>query len=128
VISVIVMVLVAPFLLPSRRAPSERVDEDAREFTVEMEVTAEGGIAGRSVAGGGLRSLQNVYLVEVERPDGHRISSVRPDEVLAAGDRLTFAGNVTRILDLHGMRGSSRCRSATSARSGRRSSAASTRP
>ena len=27
-------------------------------------------------------------------PDGHRISSVRPDEVLAAGDRLTFAGNV----------------------------------
>ena len=105
VISVIVMILVAPFLLPSRRAPSESVDEDAREFTVEMEVTAEGGIAGRSVAEGGLRSLQGVYLVEVERPDGHRISSVRPDEVLSAGDRLTFAGNVTRILDLQQMRG-----------------------
>jgi di/tricarboxylate transporter len=105
VISVIVMILVAPLLLPHRRAPSESVDEDAREFTVEMEVTAGGGIAGRSVAEGGLRSLQGVYLVEVERPDGHRISSVRPDEVLSVGDRLTFAGNVTRILDLQQMRG-----------------------
>jgi di/tricarboxylate transporter len=105
VLSLIVMVAVAPFLLPSRRAPSESVDEDAREFTVEMEVTADGAIAGRSVAEGGLRSLQGVYLVEVERPDGHRISSVRPDEVLSAGDRLTFAGNVTRILDLQQMRG-----------------------
>jgi di/tricarboxylate transporter len=105
VLSVIVIVLVAPLLLPSRRAPSESVDEDAREFTVEMEVTADGRIAGRTVTEGGLRSLQGVYLVEVERPDGHRISSVRPDEVLSAGDRLTFAGNVTRILDLQQMRG-----------------------
>jgi di/tricarboxylate transporter len=105
VISLVVMVAVAPRLVPNRRAPSEHVDQDAREFTVEMEVTAEGGIAGKSVAEGGLRSLQGVYLVEVERPDGHRISSVRPDEVLSAGDRLTFAGNVARILDLQQMRG-----------------------
>ena len=69
-----------------------------------MVVTGEPGIAGRSVAEGGLRNLQGVYLVEVER-DGHRISSVRPDEILAEGDRLTFAGNVGRILDLQGMRG-----------------------
>jgi di/tricarboxylate transporter len=105
VLSVLVMLAVTPLLLPSRRAPSESVDEDAREFTVEMEVTAEGSIAGKSVAEGGLRSLQGVYLVEVERADGHRISSVRPDEVLSVGDRLTFAGNVARILDLQQMRG-----------------------
>lgn len=105
ILSIIVMIAVTPLLLPDRRSPSESVDADAREFTVEMEVKADGGIAGRSVAEGGLRSLQGVYLVEVERPDGHRISSVRPDEVLSAGDRLTFAGNVTRILDLQDMRG-----------------------
>ena len=58
VISVIVMLAVTPLLLPSRRAPSESVDEDAREFTVEMEVTADGTVAGRSVAEGGLRSLR----------------------------------------------------------------------
>ncbi len=98
------LVVLGPRLLPERRAPSEGADDDAREFTVEMVVVGGSGIAGRSVAEGGLRNLQGVYLVEVER-DGHRISSVRPDEVLAEGDRLTFAGNVSRILDLQQMRG-----------------------
>lgn len=100
----ITMVVLTPLLLPERRAPSETADADAREFTIEMIVTDEPGIAGQSVAEGGLRSLQGVFLVEVER-DGHRISSVRPDEILAAGDRLTFAGNVSRVLDLQEMRG-----------------------
>ena len=89
---------------PSAAPRARSVDKDAREFTVEMVVVGGSGIAGRSVAEGGLRNLQGVYLVEVER-EGHRISSVRPDEVLAEGDRLTFAGNVTRILDLQQMRG-----------------------
>ena len=104
-IALAVMILLTPRLLPERRAPSESADDDAREFTVEMVVTREpGGIAGRSVAEAGLRNLQGVYLVEVER-DGHRISSVRPDEILAEGDRLIFAGNVTRVLDLQRRRG-----------------------
>jgi di/tricarboxylate transporter len=104
VAGLLVLVVLAPRALPERRAPSEGVDADAREFTVEMVVVGDSAIAGRSVAEGGLRNLQGVYLVEVER-DNHRISSVRPDEVLAEGDRLTFAGNVTRILDLQQMRG-----------------------
>lgn len=99
-LSLVVMIALTPILLPARRSPSENVDADAREFTVEMVVTEEAvGIAGRSVSEGGLRNLLGVYLVEVER-DGRRISSVRPDEVIAVGDRLTFAGNVTRVLDL----------------------------
>ncbi len=99
-LSLVVMIALTPLLLPARRSPSENVDADAREFTVEMVVTEEAvGIAGRSVSEGGLRNLLGVYLVEVER-DGRRISSVRPDEVIAVGDRLTFAGNVTRVLDL----------------------------
>ncbi len=104
ILALVTMILLTPLLLPERRAPSETADADAREFTLEMIVTEEPGIAGHSVAEGGLRSLQGVFLVEVER-DGHRISSVRPDEILAVGDRLTFAGNVTRVLDLQEMRG-----------------------
>jgi di/tricarboxylate transporter len=100
----VTVVLLTPLLLRERRAPSETADADAREFTLEMIVTDEPGIAGHSVADGGLRNLQGVFLVEVER-DGHRISSVRPDEILAVGDRLTFAGNVSRVLDLQEMRG-----------------------
>ena len=104
IVGLVTMLVLTPLLLPERRAPSETADADAREFTLEMIVTEEPGIAGHSVADGGLRNLQGVFLVEVER-DGHRISSVRPDEILAVGDRLTFAGNVTRVLDLQEMRG-----------------------
>ena len=84
VLSVIVMIIVTPLLLPERRAPIEDQGEDAREFTVEMIVQPGAAVAGRSVAEAGLRNLQGVYLVEIER-DGHRISSVRPDEILAEG-------------------------------------------
>jgi di/tricarboxylate transporter len=104
IVSVIVMILVTPLLLPDRRAPSEDADADAREFTLEMLVEPGAAIAGRSVAEAGLRNLQGVFLVEIER-DGHRISSVRPDEILAENDRLTFAGNVERIIDLQQIRG-----------------------
>jgi di/tricarboxylate transporter len=92
------LVLLTPRLLPLRRAPSEAFEVDAREFTVEM-IVAGSPPAGRSVAEAGLRNLEGVYLVEIER-DGRKIAPVGPDEVLAEGDRLTFAGNVGRILDL----------------------------
>ncbi|MGD9695183.1 MAG: SLC13 family permease [Thermoleophilia bacterium] len=105
VVALVLMIALGPRLLPVRRAPAEGVDDDAREFTVEMVVTADpGGVAGRSIAEAGLRNLQGVYLVELER-GGNLITSVRPDEVLSVGDRLIFAGNVTRVLDLQGLRG-----------------------
>ncbi len=103
-VSVVVMILVTPRLLPDRRAPSEDAAADEREFTLEMVVEEGAAIAGRSIADAGLRSLQGVYLVEIER-DGQRISSVRPDEILAEGDRLTFAGAVDRVVDLQAVRG-----------------------
>jgi di/tricarboxylate transporter len=104
VAGVALLVLVTPLLLPKRVAPSDAVDADAREFTVEMTVAPDGPAAGQSVAEAGLRNLQGVYLVEIER-DGHRIGPVPPGETLAAGDRLTFAGNVDRVLDLQGLPG-----------------------
>ncbi len=103
-VGVVVMIVLTPLLLPDRRSPSEDADADAREFTLEMIVEDDAAIVGRSVAEAGLRNLQGVYLIEIER-DGRRISSVRPDELLAAGDRLTFAGAVNRVLDLQQVRG-----------------------
>jgi len=98
------LVLITPVLLPVRRAPSETMEADAREFTVEMIVAGDGVPAGQTVSEAGLRNLQGVYLVEIER-DGRTMAPVAPDEVLAAGDRLTFAGNVDRVLDLQAVPG-----------------------
>lgn len=97
-IGVTLIVLLAPKLLPVRSAPSETL-EAMREFTVEMVVAPESPIAGKTVAEAGLRNLQGVFLIEIDR-DGHPIAPVAPDQMLETGDRLTFAGNVTRVLDL----------------------------
>jgi di/tricarboxylate transporter len=99
VAGLVMLILLAPKLLPPRHAPSEDVRATAREFMVEMMVEERGSVVGRSVAEAGLRNLQGVYLVELDRR-GRTIAPVAPDEVLEAGDRLTFAGNVGRMLDL----------------------------
>lgn len=98
-IGMTLLVLVGPRLLPTRRAPSENVGEDSREFTVEMTVAGGSSLSGRSVMEAGLRNLEGVYLVQLERR-GHRRAPVSPDEILADEDRLTFAGNVERVVDL----------------------------
>lgn len=98
-VGVALIVLLAPRLLPTRESAAEADAADAREYTIDMLVEAGSALAGRSVADAGLRNLTGVYLVEIER-DGTCIAPVRPDEVLLAGDVLTFAGNVGRVLDL----------------------------
>ena len=70
-------------------------------------VDACGGAGGvrRAVGGGrGLRHLEGVFLVEVER-QGTVIAPVAPTFVLRGGDRLTFAGRVDLVLDLQAMSG-----------------------
>ena len=97
-IGVTLIVLLAPRMLPLRSSPNESL-RAMREFTVEMMVAPGSQLAGRTVAEAGLRNLQGVFLIEIER-DGHTIAPVAPEHPLEEGDRLTFAGNVSRVLDL----------------------------
>lgn len=98
------MVLTGPRLLRDRTTPSNGVMHTEREFTVEMTVAAHGGLAGSTVADAGLRNLEGVFLVEVERAE-KVIAAIGPEEPLAAGDRLVFVGNLSRVLDLQRMSG-----------------------
>lgn len=91
-------------LVPERRTAAEQAQAEVREFTVDMRVVAGGAIDGTPVAAAGLRDLAGVYLIQVER-DGYVTAPVPPDEVLAGGDRLTFAGNPSQVVDLQRMRG-----------------------
>ncbi len=94
------MVFLAPKLLPVRTAPGDSIGEDSREYTVEMSVQEGSPLAGQSIAAGGLRNLEGVYLAEIER-SGNRIAPVAPETELREGDILLFAGNVDRVVDLH---------------------------
>jgi di/tricarboxylate transporter len=92
-------VVVAPLLLPRRLSPSEADTEASREFTLEMAVAPGSPLAGRTVTDAGLRNLAGVFLLELER-DGGVTTPVGPEHVLVEGDRLTFVGAVSRVLDL----------------------------
>jgi len=103
VAGLVVLVVAGPRLLP-RRADLESTSNPGREFTVEMLVNHRGAVVGSTVQDAGLRNLEGVYLVEIER-DGQVIAPVTPTERLQSGDRLVFAGNVERIVDLQSMPG-----------------------
>jgi di/tricarboxylate transporter len=104
VVGLVALVLFTPLLIPERRPARRQLDEEFREFVVNMLVEAGGPMDGRSVADAGLRHLQGVFLVEIER-EGDLIAPVTPTTVLHDGDRLTFVGKADLIVDLQAMRG-----------------------
>jgi di/tricarboxylate transporter len=101
---VITIVLLAPRLLPDRGERRPGIEEGGRNFTVTMRVVPGGPLDASSVESGGLRHLQGVFLVEIER-EGQAIAPVTPSEVMRGGDLLTFVGRVDDIIDLQRMRG-----------------------
>ncbi len=104
VVGVAFLALFGARLAGGRHAAAQKSSGDAREFTVEMLVRPDGAIAGATVDEAGLRDLEGVYLFAVER-EGATLAPIAPDLRLAGGDRLVFAGNVSRILDLQAMPG-----------------------
>jgi di/tricarboxylate transporter len=103
-VGIALIVLLAPRLLPERRGLREEVRAGAREFLVGMDVVTGGPLDGRTVAEAGLRGLQGVFLIGIER-DGVHILPVAPETSLHGGDRLRFAGRVELVIDLQRTRG-----------------------
>ena len=103
-VGLLVIVLLAPVVIPERRAVLQDLEEEFREFVVSMLVERGGPLDGRSVEGARLRHLQGVFLVEIVR-EGEMIAPVTPSRVLHGGDRLTFVGKVDLVVDLQAMPG-----------------------
>ncbi|MFC2991329.1 SLC13 family permease [Halomonas tibetensis] len=103
VIGLAYLILFGPRLLPARRGTAAAF-ENPREFTIEMEVDPEGPLINRSVEEAGLRHLQELFLVEIER-GGNVVSVVGPGERLKGGDRLVFAGTSEGAVELQQVRG-----------------------
>ena len=104
IIGLVTVVLLGPLVLTDRRPARGGLTERGREFVVSMRVELGGPLDGLAVEAGGLRHLQGVFLVEVER-GGDRIAPVGPDLVLRGGDLLSFVGRADLIVDLQTMRG-----------------------
>jgi di/tricarboxylate transporter len=98
------VVFLSPRVLPDRSPVSGELSEAGRDFTVTMRVKRNGEADGATVSEAGLRQLQGVFLVEIQR-DGRSIAPVAPDERLEGGDLLTFVGRVDNVVDLQRVRG-----------------------
>jgi di/tricarboxylate transporter len=93
----------ARHLLPDR-IPITAVFGDPKEYTFEMTVETKSSLVGKTVEEAGLRDLDGLYLVEVER-DQHIIAAVGPHERLCAEDRLVFAGVTESVMQLQCIKG-----------------------
>lgn len=70
--------------------------EEKLSYFLAADVEAESPMIGKSIEQNGLRSLDGLYLLEIER-QGRLISPVAPDEQLQADDTLVFTGEVSKV-------------------------------
>lgn len=92
------LLLFSRLLLP-QRSHQTNSHSNPREYAVEMVVTASGPLPGQTIEQAGLRSLADLYLLEISRR-GQTLPMVSPDEILEAEDQLIFVGVVDSVVDL----------------------------
>ncbi len=93
------LLLFARKVLPNRTDLIEQLGEHRREYLVELLVQPECRLIGQSVEQAGLRHLQGLFLIEIDR-DGEIVTPVTPEDMIHVGDRLVFTGIVTTIVEL----------------------------
>jgi di/tricarboxylate transporter len=91
-ISVVITVIFASKLLPSYQNDTKEIEE----HLLELKVTPNSKLIGKSIKDNGLRALEYLFLLEIQR-DNKTISPVNPNEVIEADDRLIFNGDIKHI-------------------------------
>ena len=69
---------------------------DINEYVIEVEVSDDSELIGKSIMENRLRDLDDLFLVEIVRGN-HLISPVAPQEFIEAGDKLIFSGDIKQI-------------------------------
>jgi len=103
VVGIVYGLTASRFLLKDRRPAVSRSD-DPRQYSLEMVVEPGGGLVGRTIEAAGLRHLDGLFLMEIDRGDSV-IAAVSPTERLQAGDRLVFVGVIDSVVELQKVRG-----------------------
>ncbi|QDS93692.1 Citrate transporter [Roseimaritima multifibrata] len=103
ILGVLYILVFTKRLLPQRRSAVSTQD-DPRQYTVEMTVTADGPLVSKSIEDAGLRHLPGLYLVEIQRR-GEILPAVAPTEKLHANDLLILVGALDSVVDLRKIRG-----------------------
>ncbi|NOY91513.1 MAG: SLC13 family permease [Deltaproteobacteria bacterium] len=102
VVGIFSVVLLSRGLSKGKPKPTSR-REEMREYTLSLRVERGSPVVGQTIEEAGLRSLDKLYLYEIER-DGHVLPAVPPSTRLYADDKLRFTGILDSAVDLRKMR------------------------
>ncbi|MFY9080238.1 SLC13 family permease [Aliarcobacter cryaerophilus] len=80
-------------LLPDNKASNS---DDIEEHLIELKVSQNSKLIGKSVKDNELRNLEYLFLVEIIRKN-HSITPVTPSEIIEENDKLIFSGDVKHI-------------------------------
>jgi di/tricarboxylate transporter len=86
-------------LLPNHIDSLQSFSKNKRNYLIETWLDSKSPLIDQTVMNAGLRNLQGVYLVEIQR-HGKMISPITPHEIIQKEDVLFFAGDTTNIMDL----------------------------
>lgn len=86
-------------LLPNKKTLGGNTKQQFRDYLAETYLSSPSPIIGKSVQQAGLRNLDGVFLAEILRGE-HWIRSVSSEEMLLDGDRLFFAGDVAKVMEV----------------------------
>ncbi|MGO3784460.1 MAG: SLC13 family permease [Vreelandella alkaliphila] len=94
----VALITLCVLLWRANSLPHHRLEdtEEKLSYFLAADVEADSPMIGKSIEENGLRSLNGLYLLEIER-QGRLISPVAPDERLQAADTLVFTGEVSKV-------------------------------
>ena len=99
ILGILFLSLVGYRLLPQNKDPIVQLDENTREFVVEMKVGDKYPHIEKTIEQANLRHLQGLFLFQINR-ENKIISPVTPDEKIKQNDRLFFTGLPKTIYEL----------------------------
>ncbi|WP_404297344.1 SLC13 family permease [Halomonas sp.] len=94
----VALVTFGVLLWRARQLPAHAPEDTAEKLSYFLAADLEPGseMVGKSIEENALRSLDGLYLLEIER-EGRLISPVGPEEILQQGDTLVFTGEVSKV-------------------------------
>lgn len=73
---------------------------DCTGYFIDAKVSEDSALIGQTIEHNGLRHLESLFVVELVR-NKRLISPVSPNEVIQAGDRLIFSGDINKVMQLN---------------------------
>ncbi len=99
IVGILYLTTVGHRLLPDRSSPDDQLSSGEPQYEVRLEVTRGCQMVGQSVEEAGLRSLEGLFLVEIDRGTT-RLAPARPTDKLQVGDQLVFFGIAETVVSL----------------------------